>query len=170
MIQISLYFVAGLLLGLGVLVLRSGFRSRAHQSFGIFVALVVVWVLGVAFFHSGTSLRLWAYLAFAATGLLPATFLAFAHYFPTPTEGPTKWIVRFSLLVGVVLAGLSLTTRLILKDVIITPVGPARETGLLYPLFAAYFLVNWLAALAILISKWAHALGLPRAQLKNRIT
>jgi PAS domain S-box-containing protein len=169
MIQVSLYFVAGLLLGLGVLVLRSGFKSRAHQSFGTFVALVAVWVLGVAFFHSGTSLRLWAYLAFAATGLLPATFLAFAHYFPIPTEGPTKWIVRFSLLVGVVFAGLSLTTRLILKDVIITPVGPARETGLLYPLFAAYFLVNWLAALAILISKWVRALGLARLQLQYLI-
>jgi PAS domain S-box-containing protein len=169
MIQVSLYFVAGLLLGLGVLTLRSGFRSRAHQSFGTFVALVAIWVLGVAFFHSGTSLRLWAYLAFAATGLLPATFLAFAHYFPIPTEGPTKWIVRFSLLVGVVFAGLSLTTRLILKDVIITPVGPARETGLLYPLFAAYFLVNWLAALAILISKWVRALGLARLQLQYLI-
>ena len=169
MIQVSLYFVAGLLLGLGVLVLRSGFKSRAHQSFGTFVALVAVWVLGVAFFHSGTSLRLWAYLAFAATGLLPATFLAFAHYFPIPTEGPTKWIVRFSLLVGVVFAGLSLTTRLILKDVIITPVGPARETGLLYPLFAAYFLVNWLTALAILISKWVRALGLARLQLQYLI-
>jgi len=169
MIQVSLYFVAGLLLGLGVLVLRSGFKSRAHQSFGTFVALVAVWVLGVAFFHSGTSLRLWAYLAFAATGLLPATFLAFAHYFPIPTEGPTKWIVRFSLLVGVVFAGLSLTTRLILKDVIITPAGPARETGLLYPLFAAYFLVNWLAALAILISKWVRALGLARLQLQYLI-
>ena len=169
MIQVSLYFVAGLLLGLGVLVLRFGFRSRAHQSFGTFVALVAVWVLGVAFFHSGTSLRLWAYLAFAATGLLPATFLAFAHYFPIPTEGPTKWIVRFSLLVGVVFAGLSLTTRLILKDVIITPAGPARETGLLYPLFAAYFLVNWLAALAILISKWVRALGLARLQLQYLI-
>jgi PAS domain S-box-containing protein len=169
MIQVSLYFVACLLVGLGILVLRSGLRSRAHQSFGAFVALVAVWVLGVAFFHSGTSLRLWAYLAFAATGLLPATFLAFAHYFPTPTEGPTKWIQRFGLSVGVVFAGLSLTTRLILKDVIMTPAGPARETGPFYPLFAAYFLIAWLAALTILISKWVRALGLARLQLQYLI-
>jgi PAS domain S-box-containing protein len=169
MIQISLYFVACLLLGLGILVLRSDPRSRTHQSFGAFVALAAIWVLGVAFFHSGTNLRLWAYLAFAATGLLPATFLAFAQHFPTPTEGPTKWILRLSLSVGVVFAGLSLTTRSILKDVIITPAGPARETGPLYPIFAAYFLVTWFAALAILISKWVRARGLARLQLQYLI-
>src|SRR5262245_15360095 len=169
MIQISLYFVACLLLGLGILVLRSDYRSRTHQSFGAFVALAAIWVLGVAFFHSGTDLRLWAYLAFAATGRLPATFLAFAQYFPTPAEGQTKWLLRFSLSVGVVFAGLSLTTRLILKDVVITPAGPARETGPLYPVFAAYFLATWLAALAILISKWLRALGLARLQLQYLI-
>src|SRR5215475_14191440 len=97
MIQISLYFVACLLLGLGVLVWRAGPRSRTHQSFGAFVVLAAIWVLGVAFFHSGTNLRLWAYLAFAATGLLPATFLAFAQYFPTSTQAPAKWVLRFTL-------------------------------------------------------------------------
>jgi len=111
----------------------------------------------------------WAYLAFAATGLLPATFLAFAQYFPTPAQRPTKWILRLSLSIGVAFAVLSLTTRLILKDVIMTPAGPARETGPLYPTFAAYFLVTWFAALAILISKWTRARGLARAQLQYLI-
>src|SRR5882724_9968315 len=169
MIQISLYFVACLLLGLGILVWRSGPRSRTHQSFGAFVLLAAIWVLGVAFFHSGTNLSLWAYLAFAATGLLPAPFLAFAQYFPTPAQRPTKWILRLSLSIGVAFAVLSLTTRLILKNVIMTPAGPARETGPLYPIFAAYFLVTWFAALAILISKWTRARGLARAQLQYLI-
>src|SRR6267142_4378612 len=97
MTQISLYFVACLLLRLGILVWRSGPRSRTHQSFVAFVLLAAIWVLGVAFFHSGTTLSPWAYLAFAATGLLPATFLAFAQHFPTPTRGPTKWILRLTL-------------------------------------------------------------------------
>jgi PAS domain S-box-containing protein len=78
-------------------------------------------------------------------------------------------ILRLSLSVGVVFAVLSLTTRLILKDVITTPAGPARETGPLYPIFAAYFLVTWFAALAILISKWTRARGLARVQLQYLI-
>src|SRR4029453_8817912 len=90
MIQISLYLVAGLVLGLGLLVLRSGAGSRTNQSFGAFVLLSAIWVLGVPFFHPGANLSFWAPLAFAATGLLPATFLAFAKYFPAPNPWPTR--------------------------------------------------------------------------------
>src|SRR4030095_7715779 len=90
MIQVSLYLVAGLVLGLGLLVFRSGPGSRTNQTFGAFVLLSAIWVLGVAFFHSGANLSFWAPLAFAATGLLPATFLAFAKYFPAPNPWPTR--------------------------------------------------------------------------------
>src|SRR5215470_3783628 len=149
MIQTSLYIVAALVLGLGLLVLRSGPGSRTNQSFGAFVLLSAIGVLGVAFFHSGTNLRFWAPLAFAATGLLPATFLAFAKYFPTPNPWPTRRVLFVASAVGLLLAVISLTTRWIVRDAVLTPSGPTREAGPLYPLFTIYFLVAWCTALGV---------------------
>src|SRR4029453_13109549 len=166
MIQISLYLVAGLVLGLGLLVLRSGAGSRTNQSFGAFVLLSAIWVLGVAFFHSGANLSFWAPLAFAATGLLPATFLAFAKYFPAPNPWPTRRVLLLASAVGLLLAVISLTTRWIVRDANLTPWGPTREAGPVYPLFATYFLVAWCTALGVLTSKWTRARGLARAQLQ----
>ena len=166
MIHVSLYLVAGLVLGLGLLVLRSGPSSRTNQSFGAFVLLSAIWVLGVAFFHSGANLSFWAPLAFAATGLLPATFLAFAKYFPAPNPWPTRGVLVLASAVGLLFAIISLTTRWIVKDAILTPSGPSREAGPLYPLFAIYFLVAWCTALGVLTSKWTRARGLARAQLQ----
>src|SRR5262249_44703258 len=165
MIQISLYFVAALVLGLGLLVLRSSPGSRTNQSFGAFVLLSAIWVLGVAFFHSGTNLSVWAPLAFAATGLIPATFLAFAKCFPAPNPWPTRRVLLLASAGGLLLAGISLTTEWIVRDAILTPSGPARAAGLLYPLFTFCFLVAGCTALGVLISKWTRARGLARAQL-----
>src|SRR3989449_1277528 len=166
MIQLSLYLVAGLVLGLGLLVWHARPESPTNRSFGAFGLLSAIWVFGVAFFHSGTDLSFWAPLAFAATGLIPATFLTFVRHYPTPAKWAAKWILRLNFSVGLMFATLSLTTRLIVRDATLTPAGPARETGPLYPLFAAYFLVAWFTALAVFISKWTRARGLARAQLQ----
>ena len=166
MIQTSLFLVAALVLGLGLLVLRSGPRSRTNQSFGAFVLLSAIWVLGVAFFHSGADLSFWAPMAFAATALLPATFLTFAKYFPTVNRWPSKSILLLASSIGLLFAIVSLTTRWIVGDAILTPSGPTRDAGPLYPIFAIYFLVAWCTALTVLISKWTRARGLARAQLQ----
>src|SRR5438093_2431432 len=166
MIQLSLYLVACLVLGLGLLVWHARPESPTNRSFGALGLLSAIWVFGVAFFHSGTDLSFWAPLAFAATGVLPATFLTFARHYPTPAKWPAKWILRLNFSIGLMFATLSLTTRLIVRDATLTPTGPARETGPLYPLFAVYFLVAWFTALVVFISKWTRARGLARAQLQ----
>ena len=166
MIQLSLYLVACLVLGLGLLVWHARPESPTNRSFGALGLLSAIWVFGVAFFHSGTDLSFWAPLAFAATGVLPATFLTFARHYPTPAKWPAKWILRLNFSIGLMFATLSLTTRLIVRDATLTPTGPARETGPLYPLFAAYFLVAWFTALVVFISKWTRARGLARTQLQ----
>ncbi len=132
MIQLSLYLVACLVLGLGLLVWHARPESPTNRSFGAFGLLSAIWVFGVAFFHSGTDLSFWAPLAFAATGVLPATFLTFVRHYPTPAKWPAKWILRLNFSIGLMFATLSLTTRLIVRDATLTPTGPARETGPLY--------------------------------------
>ena len=165
MIHISLQLVFCLVLGLGLLVWRARPENPVNRSFGALALLSAIWILGVAFFHSGTHLSFWAPLAFAAVGLIPATFLTFVRHYPTPARWPGKLFLRFNLSIGLLFAVISLTTRLIVSDATLTPTGPARETGPLYPLYATYFLVTWFTTLAVFISKWTQARGLARVQL-----
>ena len=165
MIQISLCLVSCMVLGLGLLVWRARPEAPSNRSFGAFTLFSAIWILGVGLFYSETNLVFWATTAFAGASLVPAAFLSFVRYYPTPTRWLGPWALRLNFSVGLFFAVVSLTTRLIVKDARITSTGPARETGALYPLFAAYFLVAWLAALVVLLSKWSRARGLARVQL-----
>ena len=165
MIQISLCLVSCMVLGLGLLVWRAQPEAPSNRSFGAFTLFSAIWILGVGLFYAETNLVLWATTAFAAASLVPGAFLSFVRYYPTPTRWLDPWALRLNFSVGLFFAVVSLTTRLIVKDARITSTGPARETGTLYPLFAAYFLIAWLAALVVLLSKWSRARGLARVQL-----
>jgi len=61
---------------------------------------------------------------------------------------------------------LALATSLVVYDNTLTPEGLTRKSGPLYPIFAFYFIVAWLAALGVFIDKWRRARGLARAQLQ----
>src|SRR2546430_9208927 len=75
--------------------------------------------------------------------------------------------LRSTFLVGAILAFLSLTTSLVAYDNVLTPQGLARRSGPLYPVFATYFIVVWIAALGVFIDKWRLARSLARAQLQH---
>jgi len=165
MILISLFVVAMIAFALGAFVWRARPESHINRSFAAFTLLVSLWVLGVALFHTGVGLDLWARLTFGAASFLPATFLAFARHYPHVSRWPTRSLVNINYILAAIFALLSFTTRLIVAKTGTTAAGPTREIGLLYPLFAAYFLVSWTTALAILIAKWRRSRGPARLQL-----
>jgi len=163
--MISLSLVSCLVVGLGLLVWRACPDSPTNRSFGVFTIVSALWILGVAFFHSGSNLNLWAPLAFAAASLIPATFLSFIRHYPVPAAWPGEWVLRVNFAIGLAFATSALTTQLLVGDATLTPMGPTRETGPLYPLFATYFLVVWFTALSVFISRWTRSRGLARVQL-----
>jgi PAS domain S-box-containing protein len=165
MIQVSLCLVSCMVLGLGFLVWRARPEAPSNRSFGAFSLFSAIWILGVGLFYGEANLVFWAMTAFAGASLVPSAFLAFVRHYPTPTKWLGAWALRLNFSIGLLFAVASLTTRLIVKDARITSAGPTRETGTLYPLFATYFLVAWLAALVVLLSKWSRARGLARVQL-----
>src|SRR5262249_12066245 len=89
----------------------------------------------------------------------------FVRWYPTPTRwlGPRALTLCFSF--GLFFSTASLTTSLVVRDALTTTAGPVRQTGVLYPLFAVYFLFAWLVALIVLLSNWSRARGLARVQL-----
>jgi two-component system NtrC family sensor kinase len=165
MIQISLCFVSFMVLGLGTLVWRARPEGPVNRSFGAFTLFSAIWILGVGLFYAGRNLAFWASVAFAGASLVPAAFIAFVRYYPTPTKWLGPWALRLCFSFGAFFAITSLTTTLIVKDALTTTIGPVRQTGPLYRVFAIYFLLAWFAALVVLLSKWSRSRGLARVQL-----
>jgi PAS domain S-box-containing protein len=165
MIHLSLYVVSFMVVGLGVLVWRASPEAPSNRFFGAFSLFSAIWILGVGLFYSGSNPLFSARTAFAGASLIPAAFLAFVRYYPTPTPWLAPWALTMNFAIGALLAIVSFVTELTVKDASITSAGPIRQTGSLYPIYAAYFVLAWLVALLVLISKWSRPRGLARVQL-----
>src|SRR5438093_3217430 len=165
MIQVSIYLISCSLLGLAFLVWRARPSSATNRSFSVYTLFIAIWSFAIASMQSGGHLHLASRLTFAAASLIPATFLAFVYYYPTPSKWPGKAGLCLNFGVACVLAAVSLTTRLIVGDARMTAAGLTRETCPLYPLFATYFLLAWLTALVVILAKWRRARGRARVQL-----
>ena len=165
MIQVSIYLISCSLLGLAFLVWRARPSSATNRSFSVYTLFIAIWSFAIASMQSGGHLNLASRLTFAAASLIPATFLAFVYYYPTPSKWPGKAGLCLNFGVASVLVTVSLTTRLIVGDARMTAAGLTRETGPLYPLFATYSLLAWLTALVVILAKWRRARGRARVQL-----
>src|SRR2546426_7839730 len=110
--------------------------------------------------------EVWSRATFLSASLIPWSFLGFTQNYRTPGSWPPPRVLRASLAISTVFAVLSLTTPLIVHDVALTPHGPTRESGPLYPILAVYILVGCLAPLGVFIGKWRQARGQARAQLQ----
>lgn len=166
MAHLSLFSVAGLLVALALFVWRARPDSPVNRWFAAFAVFVASWVLGIEGLQRGTHLDGWARFTFASASLIPASFLAFMRAYPTPSVWPPRFILHGALLVGSLIAILSVATPLMVYDTAITPAGLSRRTGPLYPIFSIYFLATFIIAIVVFISKWRKSRGIPRAQLQ----
>jgi signal transduction histidine kinase len=163
--RIALFGLSTILVGLAVFVWRA--RPQAANRWFMFETLCVAcWVAGIGGLQGGANLEVWARFTFASASMIPAGFLGFVRCFPTLSRWPSTRIVWGTMLTGAVFTILSLTTPLVVYDINFTPQGLTRKTGPLYPIFACYILVAWVAGVGVFISKWRQARGLARAQLQ----
>lgn len=166
MSQIALFGLSAVLTILAVFVWRAKPQQAINRWFAFQTVCLAAWVSGIGGLQGGTHLDAWGRFTFASASLIPAAFLGFTRCYPTPSFWPSTRLVWGTLLGGTALAILSLTTSLVVYDNTLTPDGLTRKPGPLYPIFAFYFIVAWLAALGVFIDKWRRARGLARAQLQ----
>src|SRR3989442_1751111 len=167
MISFSLLVVAIIAAALAMFVWRARPYSTVNCWFAAFTISGAGWVLGVAALHAGRHLDAWSRLTFASASLIPAMFLCFAHSYPTASRWPSRVFIRVALCAAIAFSLLSLTTPLIVYDTSLTTAGLTRKSGLLYPLFAFYFLIAWSSALGVCLHKWRQARGQERVQLQH---
>ena len=166
MSQIALFGLSAVLTVLAVFVWRAKPQQAINRWFAFQTLCLACWVSGIGGLQGGTHLDAWGRFTFASASLIPAAFLGFTRCYPTPSLWPSTRLVWSTLLGGTALAALALATSLVVYDNTLTPEGLTRKSGPLYPIFAFYFIVAWLAALGVFIDKWRRARGLARAQLQ----
>ena len=84
-----------------------------------------------------------------------------AHAAPLP-----RGLLTTTTTFGTILAVLAGSTNLVVYDTRLLDGVLVRKSGVLYPVFAAYFIIAWCIALTDLFSKWRNARGLGRAQIQ----
>jgi signal transduction histidine kinase len=165
-LQLFLYGLAIAVGGLGLSVLAANARSAAHRCFALTALIIAGWTLGVGGRLGGAGIETWLRLSFACASLIPPAVLAFASVYPLDGRRPARLVLRLSIVLGCLFAILSLTTRLVFFDPVMTPTGLSRRAGPLYPVFAAYFLVTWVHFLGVLLGNTVSARGRARARLQ----
>lgn len=167
MSQVALFGLSAVLAALAIFVWRARPDSAVNRWFAAQTVCLASWVFGVGGLQGGTHLEAWGRFTFASASLIPAAFLAFTRCYPTASRWPSARLLQITFLIGAALAILSLSTSLVVYDNVLTPQGLIRKSGPLYPVFAVYFIVVWVVALAVFIDKWRQARGLARAQLQH---
>lgn len=166
MSQIALFGLSAVLIALALFVWRARPEHQVNRWFAAQTLCLACWVAGIGGLEGETNLDAWGRFTFASASLIPAAFLGFTRCYPTPSPWPSSRVVTSTLAVGAALAALALTTSLLVYDNVRTPEGLSRKSGQLYPVFVVYFIVTWVAALRVFITKWRQARGLGRAQLQ----
>src|SRR5919109_564315 len=165
MLPFVLYSLGFIMIGLSYFVLHAR-RSPINSAFSGFTVSIATWIISIAFIHSSNNVEPWVRLSFARASFIPCTFVTFARVYPNVSTWPTATTARLALVLGGVFASLALFTDLIVHDAVKVSGVLTRQPGMLYYGFALYFVVVWMAALAVLLGKWKRASGLNRLQLR----
>src|SRR6266850_3720134 len=112
----SLYLNALVLAALALFVFRSKPKSTSHRWFATHTVLLTIWTIAIARVHAESSLEFWGRLTFAATSLVPPTFLAFSRNFPSPAPWLRPRFVQLMGGIGVMLSAAAISSSMLAYD------------------------------------------------------
>jgi PAS domain S-box-containing protein len=144
-------------------------RKPPNQAFAAFVLAMVGWSFCVNMVyanHAHPSLILWGRLAFAAASLIGGSFVLFCQVFPEFTRLSIHKGSWSLILLGALMAGLSLTP-LVLRDVDVLDAGRVQpHYGPLYPVFGVFMLAAFGHGIWTLAKKWRTTRGRSKLQIQ----
>jgi PAS domain S-box-containing protein len=171
LIQIGQLTVALVTSALALFVLRGSPTSNVNRAFAAQCLLIAGWTLGLSGLHSADTVHESFALAFALASLIPAGILIFIYSYSFSFPGPAilalPTYLKSIVLIGLLFAGLSLSSDLIFYDATLTTSGVTRKTGALYPAFAIYFVSSLCVAFWVFIRKWRATRGPARARYRH---
>ena len=116
-------------------------RKPSHRAFAVFVLAMVGWSVCVKMTYiqavHPTGL-IWGRLAFAFASLIGTSFAIFCQVFPDRGRPGMNRISRLFILIGTLMAAISLTPGVLVALGPSSTGGIRRHYGLLYPAFSAF--------------------------------
>ena len=166
LISIVLSALIVVLFALAVLALRASPKAWPNRSLAAGALAVAVWVLGVCGLQTGTDLRLWLAVAFSGASFIPAALLQLVRHYPVTTSSPSSAMLVTGYLLATGFAACSVGTPLLFSRPRVAEGVLVRDSGPLYALFCAYFILSWALAIIVLTRKWRLATARQRTQLR----
>ncbi len=144
-------------------------RKAVNYTFSGFVVTLCAWAWSVKMgylFADMPSGLWWGRLTFVASSLGGAAFVLFCKSFPDRTQLPMTTITRLFTVVGLLMAGLSLTPWVLIDIEKMGRNGIQSTYGPLHPLFGILLMASLSTGIGILVRKWWRARGRKRLQIQ----
>ncbi|MFA6255296.1 MAG: histidine kinase N-terminal 7TM domain-containing protein [Patescibacteria group bacterium] len=172
--NIGLIIVAGLNIGLALLVWLRNPKNKINITFAITVFLVGTWTLGMALFREAQTVQtawIWTWVQNGSGAMLVIPFFFLSIYFPYQSKILKSWQV---LLIGISIVVMILVTiipGIWVKEIILRP---SNNTYLLGRLGITYFNIHFyfyvILAFYTLFQKYKISQGFIRTQLTYMMT
>ena len=168
--DIGLILVAGLDLGMALLIWLKNPRNKINVSLGVAILLLAIWTFGIAMLREAVTpqaIIFWARSLNVGGITLIIPFLLFTIYFPYQTfnlSSQTKWFILFSI-IGILVVLFVPDLWFIRNSVVISPPHNNYQISLGYYLFNIYFLFYLCWSYYNLFRKFTASVGFVRTQL-----
>jgi PAS domain S-box-containing protein len=141
----------------------------SNRTFAAFAVTIVAWsfcVKMVYVYAASPAGLFWGRLAFATASLIGSSFIVFCHVFPDRKRLQLSQPTLYLTLMGISVAGLSLTP-LVLRQVIAVDPGHIQAAyGPLYPLYGTFVLTAFGQGIWTLTRKWRASRGRSKLQIQ----
>lgn len=171
--NLGLIFVAGLDLGMALLIWLKNSKNKINISFSLAILLLAIWTLAVGMFKEATTLptaRIWTWIQNFSGGLMVIPFFLFSIYFPYQNFVLKNWhrlLISLSILPLIYIV---FVPGAWIKEIYFFPHSNdylINRFGLLY--FAIFFYFYVIFAFVNLIRKYLSSSGFIQEQLKYLI-
>jgi len=174
LINLGLIFVAGLNVGLALLVWLRNPKNKINITFAVTVFLVGTWMLGMALFREAQTVQtawIWTWVQNGSGAMLVIPFFFLSIYFPYQSKILKPWQI---LLIGVSIVVMLLVTvipGIWVKKIILRPSDNTYELGRLgITYFNIHFYFYVVLAFYTLFQKYKISQGFIKTQLTYMMT
>jgi PAS domain S-box-containing protein len=144
-------------------------RHWSNRTFAAFAVTIVAWsfcVKMVYVYAASPAGLFWGRLAFATASLIGSSFIVFCHVFPDRKRLQLSQPTLYLTLMGVLVAGLSLTPLVLRQVIAVNPEHIQASYGPLYQLFGTFMLTAFGQGIWTLTRKWRASRGRSKLQIQ----
>jgi len=160
--------IAIILIFIGVIVLKRGWRNKSNVFFVLFISILAIWIIAITsegYVKNVNLLDLSIKVDFLAGILLPFSFVFFSYFYKIKKKSNKIFILLISI-APVLFSLVTLFSNYVIRGFEVLERGVVVESGGLYFLYGVILAIYMFFGLGILIKKYIKSTGLDRLQIR----